>query len=71
MTTSPSEGRRVPASRSLDRPQSNLPIQLTSFVGRDRELTELDMLLGSTRALTIAGAGGCGKTRLALTRRAS
>jgi predicted ATPase/DNA-binding CsgD family transcriptional regulator len=66
MTTSPSEGRRAPASRSLDRPQSNLPIQLTSFVGRDRELMELDMLLGSTRALTIAGAGGCGKTRLAL-----
>ena len=41
-------------------------MQLTSFVGRDRELVELDILLGSTRALTIAGAGGCGKTRLAL-----
>ena len=56
----------MPASRSLDRPQGNLPIQLTSFVGRDRELMQLDVLLASTRALTIAGAGGCGKTRLVL-----
>jgi len=46
--------------------QPNLPIQLTSFVGRDDELVELEELLGSTRLLTIAGAGGCGKTRLAL-----
>ena len=45
---------------------NNLPVQLTSFVGRDRELTELGELLGSTRLLTLTGAGGCGKTRLAL-----
>jgi hypothetical protein len=56
----------VPPPRSLDQLPNNLPIQLTSFVGRDRELVELDRLLASTRLLTLAGAGGCGKTRLAL-----
>ena len=45
---------------------NNLPMQLTSFVGRDRELSELDEVLSSTRLLTLTGAGGCGKTRLAL-----
>ena len=41
---------------------NNLPVQLTSFVGRERELTELGELLGST----LTGPGGYGKTRLAL-----
>jgi non-specific serine/threonine protein kinase len=44
----------------------NLPEQLTSFVGRDHEISEIDRLLVSTRLLTLTGAGGCGKTRLAL-----
>ncbi len=56
----------VQPPRSLDQLPNNLPIQLTSFVGRARELVELDTLLASTRLLTLAGAGGCGKTRLAL-----
>jgi predicted ATPase/DNA-binding SARP family transcriptional activator len=43
-----------------------LPQQLTSFIGRDRELAEVSTLLGSSRLLTLTGAGGCGKTRLAI-----
>src|SRR5688500_118364 len=43
-----------------------LPVESTSLVGRDRELAEVGQLLGQTRLLTLAGAGGCGKTRLAL-----
>ncbi len=46
--------------------QHNLPIQLTSFIGRERELAESKQLLASTRLLTLIGPGGTGKTRLAL-----
>jgi predicted ATPase/DNA-binding SARP family transcriptional activator len=45
---------------------SRLPQQLTSFIGRERELAEVAVLLGGSRLLTLTGAGGCGKTRLAL-----
>jgi predicted ATPase/DNA-binding CsgD family transcriptional regulator len=44
----------------------NLPVALSSFVGRERELRELRGALTDTRLLTLTGAGGCGKTRLAL-----
>ena len=44
----------------------NLPVALTSFIGRERELRELREALAGTRLLTLTGAGGCGKTRLAL-----
>ena len=53
-----------PAVEELRR--HNLPEALTSFVGRDHELAEIERLLASTRLLTLTGAGGCGKTRLAL-----
>lgn len=45
---------------------TNLPAQLTSFVGRESEIAETRTLLGGTRLLTITGPGGIGKTRLAL-----
>jgi predicted ATPase len=46
-------------------PSGDLPQHLTSFIGRERELTESATLLGNSRLLTLTGAGGCGKTRLA------
>ena len=47
-------------------PQHNLPAQRSSFVGREREMLELGQALAKTRLLTLTGAGGSGKTRLAL-----
>ncbi|MBV9350057.1 MAG: LuxR family transcriptional regulator, partial [Mycobacterium sp.] len=44
----------------------HLPVQLTSFVGREAELTKLRELLGENRLVTLTGAGGVGKTRLAV-----
>src|SRR5687768_2311461 len=46
-------------------PKTNLPVPLTSFIGRERELEELKHLLSITRLLTLVGPGGIGKTRLA------
>ncbi|MBI3915159.1 MAG: tetratricopeptide repeat protein [Chloroflexi bacterium] len=45
---------------------TNLPTPLTSFVGREKEIKELKELLATTRLLTLIGAGGSGKTRLAI-----
>jgi predicted ATPase/DNA-binding CsgD family transcriptional regulator len=47
-------------------PTHNLPAPPTSFVGRERELTEVGRLLVDHRLVTLTGPGGCGKTRLAL-----
>ncbi|MEN3281202.1 MAG: hypothetical protein V7607_2342 [Solirubrobacteraceae bacterium] len=55
-----------PAAVIPPAPATDLPRQLTSFVGRERELSELEGLLGHTRLLTLTGPGGCGKTRLSL-----
>lgn len=46
--------------------RADLPQEPNSFIGRERELGELRELMGTTRALTLCGAGGIGKTRLAL-----
>ncbi len=54
-----------PPLRSLGRVPGNLQPQLTSFVGRDREVAELVAELGRRRIVTLTGAGGVGKTRLA------
>jgi non-specific serine/threonine protein kinase len=45
---------------------NNLPAQLSSFIGRERQLTELRRLLRKSRLITLTGPGGAGKTRLAL-----
>ena len=55
-----------PALRTLGVVPNNLPQQVTSFIGRERELTEVERLLAKTRLLTLVGAGGLGKTRLSL-----
>ena len=55
-----------PALRSLDLLPHNLPIQLTSFVGRTREIRKVRDLMAAARLVTLTGIGGCGKTRLAL-----
>lgn len=55
-----------PPLRSLQAMPTNLPSELSSFVGRRGELTHIGQLLGQSRLLTLTGAGGCGKTRLAL-----
>jgi len=57
--------REFPPIRS-QQPATNLPVQLTAFIGRDGELRELRELHGRSRSLTLTGPGGSGKTRLAL-----
>jgi AAA domain len=64
-------GERAPAAtvtalRSLDAFAHNLPVQLTSFIGRDAEMAQVRALLRDNRLVTLTGAGGVGKTRLAL-----
>jgi predicted ATPase/class 3 adenylate cyclase len=55
-----------PSLRSLDAHPHNLPTQLTSFIGREREKDEVKRLLSASRFVTVTGSGGAGKTRLAL-----
>ena len=47
-------------------PKHNLPAQLSSFIGRERDLAELGEMLRRERLVTLTGVGGIGKTRLAL-----
>lgn len=66
----PASGESGDTTTSLALPRrDNLPVQLTSFVGRKREKEAIaELLAGSTpaRLVTLTGIGGCGKTRLAL-----
>jgi len=54
------------ATEPLGDRRHNLPAPRTSFIGRKREMLEVRRLLVMTGLLTLKGAGGCGKTRLAL-----
>ena len=56
----------APAGAAAPAAAGNLPRRLTSFVGRAADLAETARLLGEHRLVTLTGAGGCGKTRLAL-----
>jgi predicted ATPase/DNA-binding CsgD family transcriptional regulator len=47
-------------------PPNNLPTPLSTFIGREREISEVKQLLSTHRLVTLTGAGGSGKTRLAL-----
>ena len=58
--------REFPALRSLESTPNNLPHQVTSFIGRERELAEAKRFLEGVRLLTLTGIGGCGKTRFAI-----
>ena len=58
--------QNFPALRELEATPNNLPQQLTSFVGREKERAEIEEMLGGTRLLTLLGMGGLGKTRLSL-----
>jgi predicted ATPase/DNA-binding SARP family transcriptional activator len=60
----PFERPRTLASTTI--PSSTLPLQLTEFIGREQELGALARVLADSRLLTLTGAGGSGKTRLAL-----
>jgi predicted ATPase/DNA-binding SARP family transcriptional activator len=77
MPDTPHAPREVPANgngrlvalrtREVGRPPANnLPVALSTFVGREKELGEVKELLGEQRLLTLTGPGGCGKSRLAL-----
>jgi DNA-binding SARP family transcriptional activator len=57
---------RSARGRPAQSARHNLPIALTSFIGRDRELREVARLLDRNRLVTLTGAGGLGKTRLGL-----
>ncbi len=62
--TGPGLRAEFPALRSVGVELTNIPAQLTSFVGRERELTELAALAEAHRLVTLIGVGGTGKTRL-------
>ncbi len=64
--TAPGLRRQFPPLRSLDAFAGNLPVQLSSFVGRAGELAELATAMKRSSLVTVVGVGGVGKTRLTL-----
>ncbi|MBW3666572.1 MAG: tetratricopeptide repeat protein, partial [Actinobacteria bacterium] len=64
--THPELPARFPPLRSLEGFPNNLPVQLSSFVGREDALQAVQEALDGSRLVTLTGAGGSGKTRLGL-----
>jgi predicted ATPase/class 3 adenylate cyclase len=64
--TVPDLPAQFPPLHSLEAMVHNLPVQLTGFIGREKEIAAVKHLLTETRLLTLSGVGGTGKTRLAL-----
>lgn len=64
--TVPELPSEFPPLKTLGSLPNNLPLQLTSFIGREREIDEVKLWLSVTRLLTFTGPGGSGKTRLAI-----
>ena len=62
----PALRRDFPPLRTLEAVSNNLPQQLTSFIGREREIRDVEALVRAGRLVTITGTGGLGKTRLSL-----
>jgi non-specific serine/threonine protein kinase len=58
--------KRDSEANRASRSKHNLPYQLTSFVGREQEIAQLEQLVTANRLVTLTGAGGAGKTRLAI-----
>ncbi|CCH77462.1 putative Transcriptional regulator, winged helix family [Nostocoides japonicum T1-X7] len=73
LSQDPALGPRPEAPRAVDEPSRraepvsmHLPVTLTPLVGREEEVSRLARVLGRHRLVTVVGAGGCGKTRLAI-----
>jgi len=64
--TAPDLPREFPSLQTLDAHPNNLPLQLTSFVGREKQLDDVTRLIATNRMVTLIGPGGTGKTRLSL-----
>jgi predicted ATPase/class 3 adenylate cyclase len=58
--------QNFPPLATLNSIPNNLPIQVTSFVGREKEISEVKQMLATIRLVTLTGSGGAGKTRLSL-----
>ncbi len=64
--THPALRAEFPALRSLESTPNNLPQQLNSFVGREREMAEVRVMLAQHRLVTLLAMGGVGKSRLSI-----
>jgi predicted ATPase/serine/threonine protein kinase len=62
----PAMQNNFPALRALSVFPNNLPIQITSFIGREKEIAEVKLAIREHRLVTLTGSGGTGKTRLSL-----